>query len=222
MANQALSDRLMTVKGVGNVSAKPDLTIITMNLATQRPVYGQMMEDAAKEVEAVRSALIAIGYERQDSKTTNFNISMEHESYKDKNGNYQRRFAGFKCTHALKLEFDFEMKRLGETLKAISSCGASPDFQISFSVKDKNAVSAELLESAIANAKEKAAILTKAADVKLGAIQRIDYSWGELRLYSETRFDDMAVCEAAESYPMDIEPDDIDVNDSVTVVWCIE
>ena len=113
------------------------------------------------------------------------------------------------------------MKRLGETLSAISSCGAMPELQIAFSVKDKNAVSAELLENAIVNAKEKAEILAKAAGVQLGSIQSIDYSWGELRLLSKTRYNDMMLCEASAA-PMEIEPDDIDVSDTVTIVWAIE
>jgi uncharacterized protein YggE len=216
-----MNERILTVKGIGNVAAKPDLVVITMNLTVTMPEYAQTMECAAKEIEAMRQALISIGYEQAALKTTDFNISTEYESYKDSNGNYQRRFVGYKCSHALKLEFEFDMKRLGETLTAISTCGVTPEFQIAFSVKDKNAVSAALLESAISNAKEKAAIISKTAGVTLGAIQGIDYSWGELRLFSETRFSD-AICCSIEAAPIDIEPDDIDVNDSVTVVWAIE
>jgi uncharacterized protein YggE len=43
-----------------------------------------------------------------------------------------------------------------------------------FSIKDPNAVSGQLQMRAVANAKWKAAVHSKAAGVKLGAIQRID------------------------------------------------
>jgi len=222
MANQTEKGRFITVKGIGNVTAKPDLTVISMDLYTQTPEYERTMEQATSEIESIRKALISIGYEQQALKTTNFDISMSYESYKDAKGNYQRDFSGYRCSHALKLEFDFDMKRLGETISAISSCGATPEFHIAFSVKDKNAVSNELLVNAIINAKEKAVILVNAAGVRLGAIQRIDYNWGELRLYSETKFSDMILSEKASAKPMEIEPEDIKVNDSVTVVWAIE
>jgi len=220
MKNNAGNNRFITVKGIGSITAQPDLTTITMKLETKTMDYEQTMQRATSEIELVRQALISIGHERQALKTIDFNVNTDYDSQRDAEGNFIRRFTGYKCSHALKLEMDFNMKRLGETLDAISASGASPEFQIAFSVKDKAAVSAELLESAIANAKDKAAILAKAANVQLGDIQRIDYSWGELKLFTDTKYNDMMLSEASASY-MDIEPDDIDATDTVTVVWSI-
>ncbi len=36
-----MSERTITVKGIGSVSAKPDLIVITMNLETITPDYAQ-------------------------------------------------------------------------------------------------------------------------------------------------------------------------------------
>ena len=57
-----------------------------------------------------------------------------------------------------------------------------------FTVKDEEAVDAALLDSACANAKAKAEILTKASGVTLGELVSIDYNWGELHLHSPTRY----------------------------------
>ena len=49
-----------------------------------------------------------------------------------------------------------------------------------------------------------------------------DYHWGELHLYSPTRYEMEAACLmkiSAAPTAKDIEPDDIDVSDSVTFVW---
>ena len=215
-----MNQRLLIVKGMGNVTAKPDMVIIRMDLTNQQRDYTQTMEAAGKNIESMRQALISLGYKRDTLKTTDFKISTEYENIRHSNGDYTRQFMGYKCTHELKLEIDFDMKRLGEALAAVSSCGANPALRINFSVKDKTTVSAALLESAISNAKDKAAILARSAGVTLGAIQRIDYNWGELRLYSSTRphFDNSMEMSCA----IDIEPDDIDVDDTVTVVWAIE
>ena len=71
----------------------------------------------------------------------------------------------------------------------------------------------------------KARVLTGAAGVSLRDILNIDYSWGEvafevqpLRRSLEA---DMAAgsMNAKASFDMDIEPDDIRVSDTVTVVW---
>jgi uncharacterized protein YggE len=217
-----MNERTLTVKGIGNVKTAPDLVIILMNLTTTTPDYTKTTECAAMDIEAIRKAIVSTGHDRQALKTTDFNIKTEYESIKDAAGNWKQKFKGYSCIHHLKLEFDLDIKRLGETLTAISKSGANPEFEINFSIKDKAAVQAELLEKAVANAAEKAAILAKASRVSLGAIKHIDYSWGELRLYSNTRFAEAGILESPAAFGMEIEPEDVDVNDSVTVIWGIE
>jgi len=225
-----MSERTIVVKGTGHVSVKPDLTTITMSLTSAKPDYKKTMETAGKDIEAIRQALMSVGHEREALKTTDFRVRTEYDTVKDAmgrdvrdaNGNIQRVFKGYVCNHSLKLEFDFDMKRLGETLMAISTCKSKPTLNIDFSVKDKEAVSIALLENAVANATEKATVMTKAAGVKLGAVRQIHYAWGELRLMSDMRYDaecsSVACCDAA----IDIEPDDIKESDTVTVIWAIE
>ncbi len=80
-----------------------------------------------------------------------------------------------------------------------------------------------MLANAVADAREKATVLSQSAGVVLKDIQTIDYSWGEVRF--ESRLMECASGGACYSpapegcYDMDIEPDDIDASDNVTVVW---
>ena len=124
----------------------------------------------------------------------------------------------------MKVEFDSDNDRLGKILYALANCSVRPEFRISYTVKDPEAAKNLLLGKAVADAKEKAAVLTQAADVTLKDIQSIDYSWGEIDFeYRPMRGNVLAEkCLAAPmdaSYDLDIEPDDIDVSDTVTVVW---
>ena len=82
-----------------------------------------------------------------------------------------------------------------------------------------------LLGKAVKDVMEKAEVLAGAAGVTLKGIQNIDYSWGEINfevspmrgdMMTEKRMAPMA---AMDSYDMDIEPDDIEVSDTVMVVW---
>lgn len=77
--------------------------------------------------------------------------------------------------------------------------------------------------------RKKASVLTQAAGVTLKDIQNIDYSWGEIdfeycpmnrMLMADECPADPMVAEGA-SYDMDIEPDDIEVSDTVTLLWGI-
>ena len=219
-----MENRVITVRGTGRVSTAPDLLVIEMNHETVEPEYEITMRRATEMLDALRTAIESAGHDGKTLKTTSFNINTKYESYRDKNNNYQSRFIGYCCTHGLRLEFDLDMKKLSATLGAITACKANPKFTIRFSVKDTSAVSSELLESAIHDAKWKAEVLANSAGVRLGAIQRIDYNWNEMKVYSDTEFGDagymMQYSEAA-SLSMDIEPEDINVSDTVTVVWAI-
>lgn len=217
--------RTITVKGMGRVTTAPDYVVISMSLEAHEQDYEATMELAAKKIEQLNASLEEIGFEKKAVKTTNFNVRTDYERVKDRNGNYKSVFNGYICSHRLKVEFDFETKRLAQTLYAISRCLAQPELSISFTVKDPSAVNKELLKSATINAKEKAQILCEASGVELGQLLTIDYNWGELNIVSHT---DYMLEEKCMAMPvggladMDIEPDDIDVSDTATFVWEIK
>lgn len=214
--------RTITVKGIGNVSAAPDYVVISMSLEAQSMNYDETLELAAKKIEYLNTSLEEIGFEKKSVKTTNFNVRTDYDRVKDNDGNYKSVFSGYVCNHRLKVEFDFDTKRLAQTLYAISKCLALPELSISFTVKDPTAVNSELLRSATINAKEKAKILCDASGVELGELLSIDYNWGELNIVSHTDYMLEEKCLAMPSSSLadiDIEPDDIDVRDAATFIW---
>lgn len=81
-----------------------------------------------------------------------------------------------------------------------------------------------MLRSATINAKRKAEILCEASGVELGQLLAIDYNWGELDIYSHTRYDMADECLAAPKMmsSIEIEPDDIETSDTATFVWEIK
>lgn len=85
-----------------------------------------------------------------------------------------------------------------------------------------NAVQEELLRSATINARQKAEILCDGAGSKLGQLLRIDYNWSEINIYSRTQYvaEDMVMYNSLSS--IDIEPDDVECEDTATFVWTIE
>ena len=70
---------------------------------------------------------------------------------------------------------------------------------MNYTIKDVEAAKNELLGKAVAESKKKAQVLTDAAGVKLGNIISIDYSWGEIDIYSDVKYgmtEAMTFCEA--------------------------
>ena len=80
--------KTITVKGVGNVSVKPDLIVVSMKLATEDREYDKTMELAAQRISLINDSLETIGFEKNSVKTTDFNVRTNYESVKDKSGNY--------------------------------------------------------------------------------------------------------------------------------------
>lgn len=215
-------ERTITVKGVGAVSLKPDLMVVSMVLNSKDMDYEKSISLATNQVEELRSALVNVGFKKEDLKTLDFGVDIAEKRVRDKEGDYEYVFDGYECRHRLKLEFDLDIKVLGRALSAIATCSATPNVSINFSVKDSNAVSAEILKRATQNAKHKAEILCESASVKLGSLVTIDYNWGEINVTSRTRYLDsnQHCCAPTMAFAeMDIEPEDIDAEDSATFVW---
>ncbi|MCR5295020.1 MAG: SIMPL domain-containing protein [Lachnospiraceae bacterium] len=214
------------VTGKGRIRIKPDTTRVTMTLEGTYPEYSETLRRSSQDTEQLRELLTGFDYARADLKTLNFNVDTEYESCEEK-GVYRQRFVGYKFHHLMKVEFPSDNDRLGRILYALANCPLNPQFRLSYTVKDQEAAKNELLAKAVIDAKEKAVVLTQAAGVSLGAILNIDYSWGELnfevRPMNRMLMADACVKEAGmakgASCDMDIEPDDIEAADTVTVVW---
>ena len=119
--------RTITVKGTGNVSAKPDYIILTLNIEALSETYDRAMSEAAERIEKMQGAAVRVGYHKEDLKTTSFDVQTRYENVKDRQGNYKREFAGYACTYRLKLAFDFDSKQLAKVISAIADCGAHPE-----------------------------------------------------------------------------------------------
>lgn len=129
----------------------------------------------------------------------------------------------------LYIQFPNDNRKLGELLGALVSCKIRVSFSIRHTVKDPEAVKNELLGKAIEDSKIKAEVLSKAAGISLGEIKTIDYSWGELEIYSQSMRNIVMEFDATsnlmlkpDGYDLNIEAKDIDVVDTVMVVWEIK
>ena len=221
------NERIIKVTGKGNLKVRPDVTRITITLDGQNKEYGKILEQSSKDTEELKDILEKQGFERSDVKTLLFNVDTRYESYQTKDRSWKERFVGFEYTHKVKIEFDSDNTRLGRILYALATAKEiHPDFRLSYTVKDKEGAKNELLGKAVSDAKAKAVVLTKAAGVNLKDILTIDYSWGEIQFkYSPMHdgvFRNALMASDGEELGIDIEPDDIEVSDTVTVVWEIE
>ena len=87
--------RTITVKGTGNVSARPDYIILSLNIEANSKNYDRAMSEAAERIERLQGVAVRVGYHKEDLKTTSFDVQTRYENVKDRQGNYKREFAGY-------------------------------------------------------------------------------------------------------------------------------
>lgn len=216
--------KTIRVTGIGSVSVKPDTTSLRITFGGIYKDYEETVRQSAEKTKILREAIEKSGLPGEALKTKDFSIESEYESYRDYNNDYKKRFLGYKFYHRTQIQFPKDNKMLGRILYELSLCSVKVEFSIDYTVKDKDAVKKEVIKHAVENSREKAEIMAIAAGVSLGEVQSIDYSWGEIDIRTSP-VDKLEVRKSyalEPSYDIDIEPDDIDLTDTVTMVWEIK
>ena len=213
--------RTIAVKGVGSLRVKPDYVVIGLELETKDEVYERAMALSSEQIEELALALEKAGFKKEDLKTTSFQVRADYRGEQNEKGVYVQIFDGYVCRSGMKLSFDLDMARLGETMSAIGSCRAKPELNISFTVREPEAVNSRLLKAAADNARGKAELLCAASGVTLGQLQRIEYDWSDVRAFSRTAVsaDRAAMPMMKNAFRADMTPEEIELSDSAAFIW---
>lgn len=215
--------KTIRITGTGQLRVTPDSTRILIALNDVCAEYEEALKKAAEERKTLQETARRFGFADDDLKTLEFSVDPEYEGYQE-NGIYKQKFKGYRCYHQLKLDFPSDNDRLGKVLSALAQSGLKPEFHIGFFASDPQRARNALLAGAMADAKEKAAALAKAAGVSLKEIQSIDYAKADLNLSVNTlrmpaMEKSLCLADGAAGFDMDLQPDDIELRDTVTVIW---
>ena len=58
--------RIITVKGTGNVSARPDYIILSLNIEANSKNYDLAMSEAAERIEKLQGVAVRVGYRKEE------------------------------------------------------------------------------------------------------------------------------------------------------------
>lgn len=218
-------ERTIRVTGRGKLAVPPDTICLVITAEGRYPDYAEAMRRSAEDTEAVRGAIAAAGLDPKDLKTAHFGINTEYEGVQDKNGSWIQRFAGYRCEHRMTIRFPRDSEQLSQVMEGMARCPAAASFHVEYTVKDPEKVRNRLLKHAVSDSRKKAETLTRAAGVTLGDVVSIDCSWEEGEIMSRpvnsVMMDKTATPEEACGFDMSMEPEDISVEDTVTVIWSI-
>ncbi len=209
--------RTLTVRGAGTASADPDLTVLSFGVVGRDPSYSASVEELNGRVEALREDLEAAGVERTRLKTTSFDVRDDRRYDRDTG---KHVFLGYEASHRLRLELPFDKELLNGVLTRVASSASEAAVTISFDVSDVESLRRRAMRAAVADAREGARVLAEASGATLGEILSIDYSYVEIRTrrLSYEFANASAMYDAAPPAP-DVEPEALDAEEGVTVVW---
>ena len=217
-------ERQITIKGIGSLKVPVDFVEMVFNLDEVNKDYKKGYELFESHISEIQEIIQKCKFDKKDLKTSELKINPRYE-HMNKKGTYVEIFKGYEFYTNMKLCFDFDPKRLGEVFALISKSKTAPKVKVEFTVKDKEAVKKNLLGSAAKDAKEKADILCQAMGVKLGQLEKINYNWDEVRIYSPALYDveDCGFIGCSPDFNstggIDYTPDDISVEDDACFIW---
>ena len=96
-----MDDPYIRVTGTGLLRLKPDLCRITLNLRGLEKAYADCLSRASRDSAALGEAIAALGFRREDLKTTDFSVDTEYESIQEE-GRWRQEFNGYRYAQALK------------------------------------------------------------------------------------------------------------------------
>ena len=215
-------DKVLRICGKGKIRLRPDTVCAELTLEGVGKEYAEALQAAQEALEKVTGALEKSGFRKEELKTSDFRVETKYEGYRDEKGDWKQKFVGYQYPHALNLRFPADNTLLGEFISAVANSGAEPVFSFSYTVKNIENAKDWLLREAVKDCAKKALILADAAKVELVSIVEIDYSPDD-KNFSARPIQPMRLRAAADAAPanlsLDVTPDDIEVVDTVTVVW---
>ncbi len=216
-----MNEKLITVTGHGTLRIVPDVTRIELTLKSIHNTYEDAYAMAKNDIDRLASIMQETQLDKTLPKTANLDITKKTRGEYDRYGNYKGDiFIGYELDHRLKIDLGMDNVLTNNVIRLIGSKLKHAEINIAHTVKDPRPYRMQMLEQAVKDAKEKAGIMAKACGCRLGSVKSIDYSEHEIHIYSHTRClheAEEAICSNPES--LDINPDDMDVHDEVTVVW---
>jgi uncharacterized protein YggE len=162
--------RTLIVSGLGEASAAPDLLTLSIGVETQGQTAAQALTRNNEQMRATIARLTEAGVAERDMQTSNLSVSPRY--------NYEARregaplLVGYVATNMLTVKLR-DIAGAGALIDASVQDGATNLGGISFGFAEPEPLRRQAREAAVADARQKAEALARAAGVRLGPILRI-------------------------------------------------
>lgn len=214
-------EKTIRVTGKAKIAASPDTIRLTLTSTGENKDYDHCRESSMNANKSIQKAIGKEGIPQKELKTKSYRIETVYERQK-KNGTSVSVFMGYQYMHTMSLEISLDNNLLGKILHSLSQLSNPPEIRMAYSIKNPEKVKNKAMAKAIKDSQEKARCLTKAAGVQLGDIIDINYSWDSVEFIHDWNISAPGnVCYGSVIGSADFTPEDINIEDTVTIEWQI-
>ncbi|NJK80876.1 MAG: SIMPL domain-containing protein [Chloroflexaceae bacterium] len=154
--------RQITVVGSGDIAAAPDTVQVEIGVETLAPTTAEAIAQNNTQTQAVIERLTALGIERRDIQTRNFNMYAQY-------GEDGREITGYNVSNIVSVVIR-DLEQAGTLLDEVVQVGANRIYGITFRVDDPSALLEQARDEAIQDARAKAERLAQASGAGLGQV----------------------------------------------------
>ncbi len=173
--SSAVAEQTITVNGSGETLVTADTAVVSVGVSVRKKDALEAQSAANEVIASIRAALAGAGLKEEDISTGYINLYAVYDYSKD-----VEEIVAYSANSSLAIKVT-DMGRVGEVIDLAFGAGANTLDGVSFSVADDTEARKESLKAAVADAKEKAAILAEAAG--LGEIEILKIEEGSVFSY---------------------------------------
>ncbi len=186
VAEETEAKREITVQGIGEVRAKPDVARLALGVQTGvQPTAKAALDMLSRKFEAVVAAVKSSGVNDEDLRATNLSLNPLYD-YPDG----RQVLRGFEASESIEVTIR-DLEKIGEVLARTTAEGVNQSGSLSFEIDEPEALRGEAEEKAIKDATGHAQRLARALGVSLGRVKTFSVtpSPGIPPIYAEARLE---------------------------------
>ncbi len=218
--DQQPSKPTVTVNGTSKVYIIPDMTELNIHVSSLKMNMADATKAIGDQTQKYLKILKDLGFKETDVKTTSFSAS-KNTIYRQ-NGPVD---SGYVVSQNLTVKFAYTQATLQKIVARFSEAKDPVDFNIGFYVSDqlREKTESDLQGKAVADARKKATNLSTAAGVKITTLKAIAYGndvstpvyYKDMRMFATTEM-------ASDGANLSFAPQEMELQETVTVVWFVE
>lgn len=190
---EELKPPTISVSGEGVVEAQPDRATISVGVVTRDKNPSSVQAANAKAATSVINSIVALGIERKNISTGNYNFNPTYRHY----DNGRNEIDGYEATNSVTIIVD-DLNLVSKIIDAALSHGANRVDSLNFGLRDKTTYQDKALKLAILDAKRKAEVAANALGKQIVGVYSVSINHSSIeapRNYKMAR--SMAMDEAA-------------------------